>query len=389
MQLHLPSGQAITPPRDPTTYVEQATGTDGDPVRMKILELDVSAAVAFHRQRPLIQGINVAGSTLTTSTWTPMPLAEIADAAQGHNDSTNTSRWYAPLTSNTTDWYLCSGYVALNSTDTAHVHIAGLRVDGGTPYEGMKIPAGAHTVTPAVVDLIQMTSDGTHYLEVAGWQNTGAGVATIATGKAPSLTARWVCSGSGTVVALPSNPRTWSGADALTADSAGAGEVPLNVHLRDVLRFLNYPPIARLTSQGSSQTIASGTTWVSLQLPTPTVDNNTGWSSGTNTLYTFQRPGLYTVSGQANITDANPASGYRMTRLLHTLAAGGTAVYGGNTSVPATATATGTHLLGVHHIRAAVGDTLEVQMQHNQGSALTVKNSVNDASRLIVAWRAR
>src|SRR5258708_6129536 len=106
MQLWLPGGLGVTPPVDPRTWVEQAAGIDGQALKAKWLEVDVGSAVAFHRQRPAFQGIDNVGSSLVTSTWTSMPLAEIADNAAGHSDAVNTSRWYAPSTSTGADWYL-------------------------------------------------------------------------------------------------------------------------------------------------------------------------------------------------------------------------------------------------------------------------------------------
>lgn len=388
MQLWLPGGLGVTPPVDPSTWVEQAAGVDGAYLKAKRLETDVGSAVAFHRQRPFFQGINNFGTSLVTSTWTPMVLAEIADNAAGHNDSVNTSRLYFPSTSTGADWYLITGYVPMPSTNTANVHIAGLRIDGtGTNYEGSKLTSGPHTVSPSVIDLLPLSSG--HYVELLGWQDTGGTVTTPVSGKTPSLTVRWACAATGTVVAMPGTPRTWTAADAITADAVGGAKVALNVHVRDLVRWLNYPPIARLTSAGTAQTIPNATTWTSIQLPTVTVDNYTGWATGSNTRYTAQRAGLYFIAGQFGMAETGGANtGYRAVRLLHTLAAGGTVSYNGTATVPGTTTVNGTSVIATAHIRMAVGDFVEVQASQTQGAARAVNSSAGNASKLIVVYRS-
>ncbi len=389
MLLYLPSGQAVTPPRDPATWVERATGVDGDPLRMRALEQDVSGSVAFHRQKPMFQGIGDVAIAVATATYTPIPLTEIVDNVAGHNDSANTSRWYAPSTINTTDWYLALGVIPYAGTDPTKSYITGYRIDGSAIIEGSKLPGTTgHTHTGLICDLVQMTSDGTHYAELLGRHDAGVSVNTVVSGKSPALSMRWVCSGSGTVVALPSAPRTWTAADLLTADTTGAGKVPLNLHIRDTIRWLNFPPIARITSVGTAQTIPTGTgTWTSIQFPTMTVDNYGMWSSGTNTKPTCQRAGLYFVHGLASVVEVVGAAGYRAARILHTIAAGGTAIYGGASTPPATNSSSGTQIPASALIRMAVGDTLELQMQQSDVGALAVRPSTGHA-RLIAVWRS-
>lgn len=387
MQLYLPSGQTVTPPRTPVTWVEQATGVDGDPIRMGAIELDVSGAVAFHRQRPFFQGVTNVGQSIVTSTWTPMPMAEIVDNVGGHSDATNTSRWAAPQTANANDWYLVIGYVPMISTNTTNVHAAGIRVNGGTPFEGMMLTSGAHNVSPMVVDLVQLASGD--YVELVGWQNTGGPITTVSSAESPNLSVRWACSGSGTTVALPSAPRTWTGTDALTADSTGGAKVPLNLNIRDLIRYLNYPPVARLNSTGTTQAITSGTGWTSVQMTAEDIDNYGGHDNVTNnTRYTCQRAGLYLIAGQVSLTEINPAIGYRASRLLHTIAAGGTAVYPGTTTMPPSAANTGTHMVAVHLVRMAVGDYVEMQVSHTQTANMSVKSAASSASKLIAVWKS-
>jgi len=388
----MPSGLKILAPRTPHTWIEKATGVFGDELSAKRLEADVASSVAFLRQRPFFQGEATVTTAVASATYVPIPMAELVDNVAGHSDSTNVSRWYDPFTATSStigDWYLVTSYIAFaGGTDPTKSYVAGIRLNGSTVYEGSKNAGATGKVqTGLCVDLVQMINSD--YLEAVARQDTGGSINTTITGRTSTLTARWVCARTGTVVALPSTPRTWTAADLLTADTSGGVNVPLNVHIRDTLRFLIYPPIVRLSSVGSSQTIPTGAgTWTSFQLPTATVDNYTGWSSGANTKYTCQRAGLYSVYGLAAVAESATATGFRAARILHTIAAGGTAIYGGHSSQAATASSAGTQLPVLAKIRMAVNDTLELQLTHNEVGALTVKTGSGDHARLIAVWRS-
>jgi formylmethanofuran dehydrogenase subunit D len=380
----MPSGAVALPPVIPHTWIEQAGVVYGDPLRAKTLESQVAVAVAWHRQRPLFQGEATVTTSVASATYVPIPLAELVDNVSGHSDSANTSRWAAPGTSTGPDWYLAVGQLPFATSDPTKSFLAALRVNGSTVFEGMKV-AGAtgHNTTPLVCDLAQLNAND--YLELCARQDTAGAVSTTVSSKSATLGIRWVCAGSGTTVATVATPRTWTAADAITADSTGGAKVPLNLHIRDVIRWLNYPPIARITSVGSSQTIPTGAgTWTSIQFPTATVDNYTMWSSGTNTKLTINRAGVYFVYGLAAVAEASGAAGYRASRLL----VNGTTVYGGMSSQVATASTAGTQLPAFGHIRLAVNDTIELQMQQNDTGALTVKTGTGDHARLIAVWRS-
>jgi hypothetical protein len=394
LNLTLPSGAVITAPTSPRTWTEAATGGRGDPIRAKYLESDVSAAVAHHRLRPLFQAYRSATLSVATGTWTAIPLdTELVDTTSGHSDTTNTDRWYAPNTSTasgTGDYYLCIGYVSWATADAANVFTAGIKKSTETnPREGTVLPRpSGHDVTCMVVDLFQLDGAFSDYVSLQGWHNHGSNASTAASSHVASLTCRWVGAGAGSTVALPAAPRTWTATDEAWADSTGGNKVPFNVELRDRIRFYNYPPVARLTAEGSSQTIASGS-FTAIQLPTQNIDNYTGWSSGANTRYTCQRPGLYFVYGQAALLSTNSGAGsYVAARILHTVALGGTAGYHGDaTATPTTAT-TGTTVAAHGLIRMAANDYVELQVRHNLGANKSVKTTSNGAARLIAVWMA-
>ena len=384
MLVTLPSGQQMYTPVDPRTWREQAPGVPGDPVTSYELEREVASAVAFRRRPLMFQGLGAAQS-ISHAAWTPVSLSEIWDLARGHNDADNPSRVELLATRAIDDWFLCVGMVPYSASGSGAVAIAGLRVDGGTVYEGAKMAlGGGHAMTAMVCDLIHNTS-GFAYLELAAYQNSGAALSLSAsTAKVPQLAIRWatVDPASGNTVAHPGVPRTWTAADILTADSAGPGEVPLNTHVRDVIRWLRMPPACRIDSAGTTQTLTSGS-WTSITFTGAQLDNYTGWSAAQPTRYTVQRPGLYYVYGLASVGEASGATGYRATRL----AVNGTTFYAGTSCTPAPSTTLGTALAACAHIRLNAGDFVELQMRP-QGNNVPVKSGAGDSSRLIMLWRS-
>lgn len=374
----------FAPAQTPITWVEQAPAVIGSAIVASDLERDLASAVIFHRRPPLFQGVATAATSIGNSSWTPIPLGEIIDNYGGHADDANPSRVSGDPTDLRDDWYLCTGYVPIGGLSAAQVCIAGLRDSGGTVYEGAKLPGGpGHANDNLVVDLIRL-SDASEYVELMAWQNSGAAQNTVVAGKAPSLTVRWACSASGDVVALPSMPRTWTAADILTADSTGTNKVPLNLHWRDVLRWLRYPPTARLHTTGTTQTIPAGT-WTSINFNAESLDNYSGHSTSTNTSrYTCQRAGLYYVYGLAAVAEPASSAGYRASRLL----VNGTTAYAGTSCPPATTSTAGTALPAVAQLRLAVGDYVELQMIQTQGTALSVKDGTGDSSKLIALWKS-
>ncbi|MBC6458430.1 hypothetical protein [Actinomadura sp. HBU206391] len=360
----------------------------GERLRSVVLETGVGGAVAYHRSRPLFQGVRTTALSVPASTWTAVPLdSELIDTHDGHGDTTNTSRYVPPFTGSASDWYLVNGHVPFGGANGG-VRIAGVRLNGGTVAEGMKITGTtAHAATTQVIDLVEIDLSN-DYLELMAYQTTAGALNTVFNGKLPTFTARWAC-GSGNVVAHPGTPRTWTAADLISADDTTGGRIPLNVHIGDLIHWLNYPPIARITSQGTAQTIPSGSgTWTSINMPGETVDNYAGHNPvSNNSRYVCQRAGLYFVAGLVAVGETAANVGYRAARLLHTIAAGGTAIYQGGSSIPAATSTSGTALYASGWVRMAVGDYVEVQMQHTQGAALSVRTGAGDCAKLIAVWR--
>jgi hypothetical protein len=395
--VYLPDGQHPWLPVAPRTWVDEGPATVGDSLRAPLLNLDAAGGAVWHRQRPLFHGIATLAQSIPASTWTSVTgLAELIDNWSGHSDSTNTGRYYAPSTATGADWYLCTGLVPFSTSSSTDAHIAGLRVNSATNYEGMRLPGGAgHVMTTAVIDLIQLDGGAGDYVELGAWHNEAAAVNTVVSSKLPSLQVRWVCqnpAGAATP-ALPAIPHTWTGADIVTASATGANKVPLNTELRDTFRFLNNPPIFRVHCSGTAQTIPAGAgTWTAFTFTGESVDNYGMWSSGASV--TCQRAGLYYVAGLAAVTEPATKNGYRASRIHHTIAAGGSADYYGISALPMTGTkTTGTSLIADAWIRMAVGDTLQLQMDQTQTTAPTalpvLGTSAAVSARMVGLWAAR
>lgn len=401
-QVYLPDGQFLWLPTDPHTFTDK-TGTPGEALRARWLQSDAGGTALWVRQRPLFHGIATLAQSIPASTWTAVTgLSELVDNYAGHSDTTNTGRYYAPLTNSDNgagagDWYLCTGIVPWSTNSTADAHIAGFRVNTSTIFEGVKLPGGAgHALTTAIVDLVQLSGINGDYIELGAWHNETSAVNTVVSGKLPSLQVRWVCQSNNGFIpaytpALPANPHTWAATDIYTADATGGSKVPLNVELRNAVRFLNNPPIFRVNTVGTSQTIPAGAgTWTPITWQAENIDPYGMWSSGASV--TCQRAGLYYIAGIVSVTETSTKAGYRACRIHHTIAASGSADYYGISAQPMTGSkTTGTALLADAWIRMSVGDTLQLQMDHTNGAngALSVTATASSHARMIGVWAAR
>jgi hypothetical protein len=387
LQTTTPDGQIVDLPVDPQTW------TEAQRVRVQDLYRDVSGTVAWARRRTQFMGIQTAAQSISSSTFTALDLdTELIDTDAGHSLTTNISRWTAPTSTNTTDYYLINGYVPFNySGGTASTFITGLRINGaGTTFEGNKIGAtSAHIVDGMVIDLIGLSAGD--YVQLMGWQNTGSSQNTAVSAKTPSLNIRWACSSPATSVNLPS-PHTWLDSDLATADATGTSGghtlVPFNREIRDPIRWLNRPPTLRVTSAGTSQTIAANT-WTAITMVTETIDTHAMWAASPNpTRIVCAQPGLYLIVGLFAVdADATPSS-YVQARIRHTIAAGGTADYYGQSSMRATgASSPGDAVYATAMIRMVANDYIELLGWQNDGTR-NVKTGAGDCARVIALFMA-
>jgi hypothetical protein len=137
----------------------------------------VRDASAFFQAPPLFQGIQtVAQNNLTSSIWATITLdTELIDDYGGHSTTTNTSRYTAQLAG----WYEVSGSVTWlqNGTGTRGARLA----VNGTVVQGSAVmmstaASTTDTSVPTTTRVVYLNVGD--YLEVQGWQSSGANLAT-------------------------------------------------------------------------------------------------------------------------------------------------------------------------------------------------------------------
>lgn len=133
--------------------------------------------INFLTNIPIFQGIQTtAQASIATSAWTSMNLdAEPIDSYGGHSTSVNTSRYVCQLAG----WYEVCGSVtwAANGTGTRGARIA----VNGTVVQGsaaMIAPAASTTDTGVSTQPRAVFLNVNDYVEVQGWQSSGATLAT-------------------------------------------------------------------------------------------------------------------------------------------------------------------------------------------------------------------
>ena len=153
----------------------------------------------------------------------------------------------------------------------------------------------------------------------------------------------------------------------------------MNQQVRDIINFLAYPPIARLTNDGTTQTVASQTfpaatavTWKAA-----TVDNFSGWNSAAE--YVFPVSGVYYVYGQVLLESAetNASAGIAVS--------GGTVIWGD--SVRTSSTAESLCPTVRREIRVTAGQYVSLYVSQSSGGTLSLPTSGDVYSTLLVVFR--
>lgn len=131
----------------------------------------------------------------------------------------------------------------------------------------------------------------------------------------------------------------------------------------------------------SSQSIATGITYISLTLDTEVYDSDGGHSTVTNTSrYTAQVAGTYSLSGSCGY--AGTAGGNRSTRL----AVNGVGVQGSQVAAAPTTTANSWYGIATAFAVLNVGDFVEVQTWQNSGAAINTNGGLTTGPTLNVLW---
>ena len=367
------------------------TWTAKDHVLAPELRTDVSDVVGFHTNRATFAATQSVGlnQSIANTTWTGVTLdSALYDNTGGHSTTTNPSRYVCQVSG----WYLAIGNVAWSSSATGsqNEYVAGVRVNGSNSsanlFEGAKHPgANSSLINPGVFELVQLSAGD--YVELGAWQSSGGAVtitSTAASGS-PSVVHRpafqliWVAAGSGTAGLSVPAPITWvNGATQQTA-------AIYNAQIRDVVRFLTYPPIVRLVYSGTTpagQTIANNTA-TAIKWDTAAADPYTGWAgTGTNpTRWTAPVSGKYFCAGyyaaSANITGKRGVG----------LRVNGTTTFNGQQIKPITASThdAGTCVVAARTLRLSAGDYVEVMGLQSSGGTLGLSTGTSTC-KFIAAW---
>lgn len=154
----------------------------------------------------------------------------------------------------------------------------------------------------------------------------------------------------------------------------------MNQQVRDVINFLAYPPVCRLTNDGTTQTIESQTfpAGTPVTFVTLTVDNFRGWNSGEN--YVFPFAGVYYVYGQVLIGDADDTNLSAGISVSGGTVQWGASVRSAGTSLPLCATVR-------REIRVTAGQYVTLYGSQNSGGTLALTGSGSSCSTLLVVFR--
>jgi hypothetical protein len=153
----------------------------------------------------------------------------------------------------------------------------------------------------------------------------------------------------------------------------------MNQQARDLINFLSYPPMARLTNSGTTQTVASGSppAGTAVTMKAATLDNFGGWNGTTR--YTFPVSGVYYLYGQVFFQPAvvNVAAGLAIS--------GGTIQWGDGIRCQTGTLATCAIVRKV--LRVTAGQYVELFGQQNSGGALALQSAATSYSTLLALWR--
>lgn len=375
------------PTPTPTVPSPRTWATD-DLITLPRLRADLENAVAFLGQKPLFAGQNNNAGLIANNTDVAMAMqVELTDNWNGHvtlnTNGAIPSQYWAPVPG----WYLCRNRVAFATfASPAQAAIAAgfASTLGGTLGAAVRGPLTAVPASGALyaqcTDLIEQTGSGApggpgDYITPTAFQLTGANL-NLATGAGqPAVSIRWVCATSGTEP-LQVPP--------LTAVPSPITSAWMNANVRDAIRFLAYPPIARAHYTAGSSTLATSSFPAGSVVPLTTVDvdNYGGMTTGASAGYTAPVAGRYFVYGQFSLGSGSTTTAY----CAGLSVAGGTTVWGDSVFNDNTAVAVAAGASVGRYLRLTAGQTVQLIACQGSGSAIAYNGSAANQSRLIVVW---
>jgi len=361
----------------------------GQVIKASELRSSVTDAVGFLTARPVFAGQNTAGTTYGSGADDTMVMnAEIIDNWSGHNTASSTTQYFCQFPG----WYLCKSVIAWNySSATNNLFTSGFQ--GTTNLSAFGPVRGARQLrvtasgipTTQCVDLIKQTATVANvgeadYIQPTVYQGTGGNLSLETTATSyPYVTIRWVAYNAQLVSGALSVPvnASWPVPPSYVTSSF------VNTNVTDTIAFLFYPPICKAYYTAGTTTLPSNTfpAGAVIDLTTVTVDNFSGFTTGTSALYTAPVAGNYFCYGQFNLVATaaqfNTAAGFRVN--------GGTTMWG-DSMVRTSNGSDGSGAQVQKRLRLNAGDTVQFMGQQSSGSAIEYATAAADQTRMIVVW---
>lgn len=351
-------------------------------VRVPQLRNDLEQAVALLAQPPHLVGQGTTGQPFASANDVVILMdSELTDVWNAHNSGS--ADFWAPVAgyylldarvpfqyTSSTPAPIMAGWAATNNGASAVLTHGAIVANGST----------SQTVIARAVDLVPQTLFGPvgvgDLIQAYARQDSG-GTVNLETSSfdLPTVSIRWVCALTGTQP-LPVPP--------LTACPSPITSAWLNANLRDAIRFLTYPPVAKAHYTAGSSTLAN-TTLASpaiVPLTTVDVDNYGGMITGTGggAGYVVPVSGRYLFAGQYNLA-ASSTTTFRACGLM----VDGSVTYWGDVVRFA-----GTSLAGgagvTKRLRLNAGDFVQLVGAQASGSAVAYNTTVANQTRLIAVW---
>jgi hypothetical protein len=359
-----------------------------DLVTVPRLRADVADSVALLLQRPYFVGQCTTGYTVPGGGGVVPLDAELTDTWGGHPEDAGPAwaglqaAYWCPLPG----WYLCDFRAPWTyASTTPNSFLAGWtgNINGGTTYGpnygAVTVNGLGQGTTSRAVDLIPMTfagppnGSGDFIQPFASAGNSGTIPLNTSPANLPTACIRWACSLTGTEP-LPVPP--------LAAVPSPITSAWLNGNVRDTVRFLTYPPVAKAYFTPGSATLANSSLSSPqvLTLNTTAVDNYGGITLGASAKYTAPVAGRYFLAGQFNLGASSVTTWYACGVMVN-----GSAVYWGDAvRFAGSPLAAGAGI--TKRLRLSAGDYVQLVAAQASGGGIAYNTTQAAMTMLIAAW---
>ncbi len=364
------------------------TWSPDDYVLVPRLRADVSDTVALLTQKPYLIAQSTIGYTVPGGGGVVPMDAALADSWNGHLQ--NVSPAFAGLQATywcqLPGWYLCDFRAPwAYASGTPNSFLAGWtgNINGATTYGpnygAVTVNGLGQGTTSRAVDLIPMyltgppNGAGDFIQPYASAGPSGTISLNTSAQNLPTASIRWACSLTGTAP-LPVPP--------LTAVPTPITSAWLNGNVRDTIRFLAYPPVAKAYFTPGSASLANSTlaTPQVLTLNTTAVDNYGGFTLGAAARYTAPVAGRYLLAGQVNLGASSTTTWYACGLMVN----GSTVYWGDIVQFAGSALAAGAGI--TRRLRLSAGDYVQLVGAQASGGSIAYNTTQAAMTSLIAVW---